>query len=278
MKKIAILGIEGMLGSAVFKIFNQSKFNVIGINRKMLDAQTAQVNEIKSVVGDCDYIINCIGIIKPYIRDDNPFEVERAIQINALFPHKLSQCGARVIQIATDCVYDGIEGNYCEKDKHNALDVYGKTKSLGEVSTENFLNLRCSIIGIEKENKLSLLEWFRNQPQNATVNGLKNHFWNGVTTFAFAKICKSIIENDAWFYDLQHIIPANEMNKANMLKIFAKVFSREDINIKEINAEESINRTLNTLNVSRSKQLWKLAGYNTIPTIEALITEIKEYE
>jgi len=204
--------------------------------------------------------------------------VERAIQVNALFPHKLAQCGAKIIQIATDCVYDGVKGNYVETDKHNALDVYGKTKSLGEVSSQNFLNLRCSIIGPEKKNKISLLEWFINQSANAQVNGFQNHQWNGITTFAFAKICRGIIENELWFHGLQHIIPANAMNKSDMLKVFADVFSRKDIKINEINAEESINRTINTLHVSTNEKLWKAAGYNQIPTLETLIAEIKNYE
>jgi dTDP-4-dehydrorhamnose reductase len=278
MKKIAILGIDGMLGSAVYKIFNQNKFNIIGIDRNILDVQHADVNEIKNTVKDSDYIINCIGIIKPYIHDDNPAEVERAIEVNALFPHKLSQCGIKTIQIATDCVYDGVKGNYIETDKHNSLDVYGKTKSLGEVLSESFLNLRCSIIGPEKKNKKSLLEWFINQPTNANVKGYKNHLWNGITTFAFAKICKGIIENEIWFNGLQHIIPANAMNKSDMLKAFADAFSRKDIKIKEINTEESINRTISTLNTFKNKQLWETAGYNQIPYIESLIVEIKDYE
>jgi dTDP-4-dehydrorhamnose reductase len=278
MKKIAIFGIDGMLGSAVYKIFNQTNFNIIGINRDILDVQHAGINEIKNAVKDSDYIINCIGIIKPYIHDDNPVEVERAIEVNALFPHKLSQCGIKTIQIATDCVYDGVKGNYIETDKHNALDVYGKTKSLGEVSSENFLNLRCSIIGPEKKNKKSLLEWFLNQPVNAEVNSYKNHHWNGITTFVFAEICKGIIENDLWFHGLQHIIPSNVLNKADMLKVFADVFSRKDIKIKNINAEESINRTISTLNTQKNKQLWKAAGYDQIPTLETLITEMKNYE
>jgi dTDP-4-dehydrorhamnose reductase len=278
MKKVAILGIDGMLGSAVFKIFSQNKFNVIGINRKTLDVQYAAVNDIKAAIKGYDYIINCIGLIKPYIHDDNPFDVERAIEVNASFPHKLSHCGIRTIQIATDCVYDGIKGNYIETDKHNALDVYGKTKSLGEVSSENFLNLRCSVIGREIKNKKSLFEWFINQPPNAEVNGYKNHYWNGTTTYAFAKICKGIIENDLWFHGLQHIVPANAMTKLGMLKLFADVFSRKDINIKEINAEESIDRTISTLHALTNKQLWEAAGYSQIPSIEYLIAEIRNYE
>jgi dTDP-4-dehydrorhamnose reductase len=278
MNKVAILGIDGMLGSAVYKIFSQTKSSIIAINRSILDVQNAEVNEIKNAVGNADYIINCIGIIKPYIHDDNPAEVERAIKVNALFPHKLSQCGIKTIQIATDCVYDGVKGNYIETDKHNALDVYGKTKSLGEVSSENFLNLRCSIIGPEKKNKKSLLEWFLNQSANSEVDGFKNHQWNGITTFAFAKICKGIVENEMWFSGIQHIVPKNVMNKYDMLKAFSDIFSRNDIKIGEKDAEECINRTINTLHSQRNKLLWEAADYSQVPSIESLITEIKDYE
>jgi len=278
MKKVAILGIDGMLGSAVNRVFKKGQFDVIGINRKIIDAEIAGVNDIKTAIGNSDYIINCIGIIKPYIHDDNPIEVERAIKVNALFPYTLAQCGKRVIQIATDCVFDGTKGNYLETDKHNAVDVYGKTKSLGEVSAENFMNLRCSIIGPEIKNKKSLLEWFLNQPQNAVVNGYVNHLWNGISIFSFANICKGIIENDFWFHGLQHVISSNSMNKADMLKVFAEVFFRNDITIKAINADESINRTLCTINTERNRHLWELAGYGKIPSIEEQIAELKEYE
>ena len=277
MNKIAVFGVKGMLGNAVYNIFNQAKYDIISIDINNINAEKASTKEINKFIGNSDYIINCIGIIKPYINDNNPLEIERAIKVNSLFPHILSQTGIKNIQIATDCVFDGLKGNYSESDKHNALDVYGKTKSLGEVQSKNFMNLRCSIIGPEIKNKKSLLEWFINQPLNSTVNGFKNHFWNGITTYAFAKICKGIIDNEIWFDGLQHIIPLNTINKADMLKIFAKEFNRNDINIIDINATEAIDRTICTLNSQRNKQLWKLAGYNQIPTIEELIKEIKTY-
>jgi dTDP-4-dehydrorhamnose reductase len=278
MTRVTVLGINGMLGNIVFRMLKDQNIDITGISRKELDAQTATIDEIKKVVGDCDYIINCIGIIKPYIHDDNYMEIERAITVNALFPHKLAQCRIKTIQIATDCVFDGVKGHYNEMDKHNTLDVYGKTKSLGEVRAENFLNLRCSIIGLEKEHKKSLLEWFLNQSEHAKVNGFKNHIWNGISTVAFAKICQAIIKHNMWFHGLQHIVPNGSMNKADMLKVFADIFKREDIIIKDVDANTAIDRTVITENDQRNKMLWEIAGYSEIPNIEALIKEIKEYE
>ena len=107
-----------------------------GVDFRELDAKGADVSAIAEAIKGAEWVVNAIGIIKPYIHDDNPEEVETAIRVNALFPHFLGQAaeqtGAKVIQIATDCVYSGEKGGYVETDAHDALDVYGKSKSLGE--------------------------------------------------------------------------------------------------------------------------------------------------
>ena len=51
------------------------------------------------------------------------------------------------------------KGNYKDGDKADAIDTYGKTKSLGEVSGANTLTLRSSMIGFELYNNTELLEW-----------------------------------------------------------------------------------------------------------------------
>jgi dTDP-4-dehydrorhamnose reductase len=63
--------------------------------------------------------------------------------------------GAKVIQIATDCVFSGSNGSYLETDPHDATDVYGKTKSDGEIESSAVMQLRCSIIGRENKGKKS---------------------------------------------------------------------------------------------------------------------------
>lgn len=278
MTKVAILGKTGMLGSAVSKEFTESDLELVFLSRKELDAEIASVKDIENISQGCDYIINCIGIIKPYIQDCDSYSVERAIRVNALFPHNLAKAaeivGAKVIQIATDCVYDGKSGCYDENSKHNPIDVYGKTKSLGEVYASNVLNLRCSIIGKEEKSYLSLLEWFLNQPLGASVKGFKNHYWNGITTNAFAKICLGIIKSGNWFSGIQHVIPADRLSKAEMLHIFSRVFKRNDIFIEDIITDSYLDRTLETVNKKINLELWENAGYKFIPKIEEMITEL----
>lgn len=248
---IAILGSHGMLGSAVAKEFPQAD----RIDRPLIDA-----TEDAPLLTDYKAIINCIGLIKPYCND-----VPTAIKVNALFPHSLSP---GTIQIATDCVYSGVKGDYVETDPHDATDVYGQTKSLGEAP--HLKNLRCSIIGREEKNHLSLLDWALAQDE---VGGYTNHLWNGITTYHFAKICRGVIDSGLELPALQHIVPADVVTKAELLRLIAK-HMKLNLVVREVKAPVAVDRTLATLNPTLNRRLWQLAGYRKAPTIEQMIEEI----
>lgn len=221
-----------------------------------------------------DWIVNCIGVIKPHIDEKSSDSIVRAIKINALFPKQLaSSTNNPIIQIATDCVFSGIKGKYIETDLHDATDVYGKTKSLGEDPTGNMKHLRVSIIGPERGRSTSLLEWFRNQPLNSQINGFTDHLWNGITTTHFGYIVRGIIKNNFLNFEKTHIVPANILDKASLLEVFAQVYNRSDINISKIESSKIINRTLETINPELNLKLWELAGFSTIPSIENMVLE-----
>src|SRR3989344_6430588 len=115
MKKIVILGSTGMLGNAVGKYFlsKSRKYKVYlsyrnkivsyGKNNFKFDPLKDSLNKIPK----CDYVINCIGVIKPHIAK-NPHD---AIVLNSLLPWRLSSYAksieAKLIQITTDCVFSG---------------------------------------------------------------------------------------------------------------------------------------------------------------------------
>jgi dTDP-4-dehydrorhamnose reductase len=245
------------------------------------DAADSNLDEALLACGHHQWIINAIGITKPLIRDDNPQEVERAIKINALLPHAIGRFaeahGARVLQIATDCVYSGTQGAYVETDLHEALDVYGKTKSLGECYVPNVAHLRCSIIGPEPKDAKFLIEWFRSQPAGGRVNGFINHKWNGITTLHFARLCAGIIETETPLPHLQHVVPEGVISKAEMLHEFAAAYGQTDVQINDINASKVIDRTLSTVNPELNSQLWRAAGYPTPPTVPEMIAEVARY-
>ena len=263
--KVLVLGKNGMLGSMVFNyLFKNVSLNVTGTERNEFNAEEFLKNPSKFFkFKNFDYIINCIGIIKPYCKDNNPEGIIKAIKINSLFPHALaefySKSNAKIIQIATDCVFSGKTGNYDETAIHDPRDVYGKTKSLGEVLSGNFLNVRCSIIGPEPKNNLGLLGWFLDQKQGIKLKGYANHKWNGVTTLQFAKLCEKIIVQNKFskLIDISHVFhftPNEGVSKYQLLLLFKKIF-RKKVEISKEGGEFK-NLTLTT----KYKEILRLFG------------------
>ena len=202
-----------------------------------------------------DYVINCVGIIKPYM-DKDPLG---AIEINAAFPWRLAEwcrteC-AKMIHISTDCVYSGRKGHYIESDFHDPLDAYGKTKSLGECQ-DHAMVLRTSIIGEELQGKLSLLEWVRSNA-GRTVDGYVNHLWNGVTTNALSGIFEIIISEGFYETGLFHIHAADDICKRDMIKLISEHYnlgitvrdSEPEPIDRTLRSEKSLCRELNVLSV-----------------------------
>lgn len=295
MHRILVLGASGMLGSTVVRwLTSTGQFEVHATCRsadsaKHLSATQpgVEVHNLDATSGEplplrgMDWVVNAIGVIKPYIHDDNRDEVERAIRVNALFPLQLAReaeaSGVRVIQIATDCVYSGREGKYVESAPHDATDAYGKTKSLGEVPSPHMTHLRCSIIGPELGRGVSLLSWFLNQPKDASVNGFRNHEWNGITTLHFARLCGGIVERDLALPQTLHVIPGNDISKEMLLRGFADAYGRSDITVHGVDAQTRIDRRLRTEQAEENAKVWKAAGYNSPPSVEQMIVEMAEF-
>ena len=66
----------------------------------------------------------------------------------------------KVIHISSDCIFNGIKGNFKEKDIRLAKDIYGQSKYIAELILKNSLVIRSSTIGHEIFYKHGLLEWF----------------------------------------------------------------------------------------------------------------------
>lgn len=249
--RIVVLGATGMLGSAVYLYFRDSpKFEVIGthrgIHRVPYAEQLVYYNPLSSwavdrLIRSGDYVVNCIGIIRPYVERDK-FDT---IFINSLYPHLVaSQCqkiGARLVHITTDCVFSGVRGLYTEDDPHDALDIYGKSKSLGE--PDGAMVLRTSIIGREQHSYVSLVEWFLKQ-DGQEVNGFVNHWWNGITTQEYARIIERIVTKDLYVDGIRHIF-ANQLTKYDMLVEFRRILDSQ-IAIRPVEAPAKCDRTLAT--------------------------------
>ena len=259
-----------MLGSTVVRHFvSQKEYDVTATYRTEgleIPCRTVKFDVLSdspgALSGNYDYVLNCIGITKPFMQPD----IVAAIKINSIFPHVLtSWCNKeqiKLIHITTDCVYSGQKGNYVESDLHDALDDYGKSKSLGE-PTKNSMVLRTSIIGEEIHKDAFLVAWVKSQ-KGKTISGFSTHLWNGITTNYYAKVCDTIIQKDLFEHGLFHVFAKDDVTKLEMMHLFNEKY---DLGMTiEDKQPPKCDRTLRT-----EKELNKKLK---IPTVGQMIKEI----
>ena len=190
-----------------------------------------------------DVIVNAVGIIKQI---ETCKDVIKTLTINTLFPHQLAVLAknyeARLINISTDCVFNGKKGNYSEADRPDADDLYGKSKNLGEVLAENCLTLRTSIIGRELKTSHSLIEWFLSHA-GKKVKGYKNAIFSGFPTIVLAEIIADLMVNHKKLKGLYHV-SSQPINKFDLLTLLKKAYQIE-IEIEPFE-EFKIDRSLNS--------------------------------
>lgn len=257
--RVLVLGASGMLGNAVFRLFsgrgelevfgtvrsaNILKYLpaslhehlVVGVDVENADAITAVLTDLRP-----EMVVNCIGVVKQLASASDPLT---AIPINSILPHRLAKlsalAGARFVQISTDCVFDGKQGNYREADFANANDLYGRSKLLGEVDYPNAITLRTSIIGHELNSNHSLVDWFLSQ--QGSVKGYRRAIFSGLPTNELARVIADFVIPRPELRGLYHV-GAAAINKHELLQLIARQYGRD----VEIIADDavSIDRSLN---------------------------------
>ena len=293
MASILIIGSTGMLGSAVTKFLSKSLNTIVESNTSGIavipenscikfDIKKQEVEELfTSDLGKPDFIVNCSGLIKHKIVPSDAQSVNSAFKVNSNFPKALSDfCksfNTRIIQIATDCVFTGSAGKYLEDSPHDAADTYGVSKSQGEVLAENLMILRCSVIGRELSSHVELMDWILGQEVDSKLKGFTNHFWNGLTTFHFAKVVSGIIEAGAFKSGTFHVLPKDSVSKFELIGQICASFGRKDITVEAVEAESFVDRRLDTKSPKNNDEFWRIAGYDKPLSIREMIAEYSNW-
>ena len=244
MKRILVLGMSGMLGSAVHKFFAEdARFEVWGTRRSSASSSHLSPISQTRVLDDVDVlceaalpevmqqvspdvVINCVGLVKQLQAADDPLEV---LPINAMLPHRLAKhcalVGARLIHVSTDCIFSGYKGGYVESDTSDATDLYGKSKFIGELHTlPNVITLRTSIIGHELNSAHSLVNWFLSQ--SGVVKGYSRAIFSGLPTVELATVIRDYILPNTALHGLYHVA-ASPINKYDLLRLIAQIYGKE---------------------------------------------------
>lgn len=243
--KTLILGGNGMLGHQLCQILPKHmdvwttvRTDYVGhdflpgdrVIKNVAVQDVGTVNDILEAVKP-DSVINAVGIVK---QRDEAKQAVPSIQVNALFPHQLADLcvprGIRVIQVSTDCVFSGLRGNYSELDVPDPVDLYGRSKLIGELNRPGCLTLRTSIIGWQLNTFSSLLSWFAFQRGN-TIKGYRKAIYSGLTTSVLAQLIGDIILTRPDLYGIYQVA-SEPINKYDLLLQLGRALEWDDIQIQ----------------------------------------------
>lgn len=205
-----ILGGTGMLGHKLYQTTKNpidawvtvrgeakslAKFSFFCPDRVIGGVEATNLDSVRKAIEIVkpDVLVNCVGIVKQQPLGNDPIA---CLTINSLLPHQLAslcaEYNARFVHISTDCVFDGKNGGYTEKDLTNAEDLYGRSKALGETSAPNAVTLRTSIIGRELTTGFGLVEWFLAQ-RGKSAKGFTHALFSGLTTHELSRVIQSVV-------------------------------------------------------------------------------------
>jgi dTDP-4-dehydrorhamnose reductase len=238
---VIVLGASGMLGHKLLQRLGNN-YEIAGtVREQTVDDRLSQalpgiklypkvdatnLTSIEQAIDDwkAQVVLNCVGIVKQSSVASDPVT---SISINSLFPHQLARMtaamGIRLIHFSTDCVFSGRRGNYSEGDNPDPIDLYGRSKLLGEVVGPRALTLRTSIVGRELREHLGLIDWFLSQRGNR-VDGYVGALYSGLTTLAMAELVSRLIREHPELQGVWHL-SGNPISKFDLLKIVDRSYN-----------------------------------------------------
>lgn len=281
--RILIFGGDGMLGHELLRSWRgrhevwvalrqaRSAYATLGHlldERTLLEVDVRRFQAVVDAVAAArpEAVVNAVGIVKQ--RPDAK-EIIPSLEVNALFPHRLAQlCAvarARMVNLSSDCVFSGAKGRYLETDPPDPVDLYGRSKVLGEVNEPHCLTLRTSIVGLELGRKASLIEWFL--AQRGRIRGYRRAIYSGLTTREMARAIEHFLTAQPELSGLWHL-SSSPIDKCDLLTRLSGRLGRRDVEIVPYD-DFACDRSLD------SRALQARTTYR-VPSWDAMLDELAE--
>ncbi|KAB3537330.1 dTDP-4-dehydrorhamnose reductase [Alkaliphilus pronyensis] len=200
--KICIIGGTGQLGYELNKVFKDK--DIISIGKKNLDItnKAETVKLIKDI--NPQWVIHAAAFTNV---DKCEERQEIAFQVNTIGTENVvkavNNIKSNLIYISSDYVFDGNKGRpYDEKDQQNPVNIYGKSKYLGELEVINNLNsyyiVRTSwLYGYKGNNYVQTILNLTNH--NTIINAVDDQIGCPTFTLDLANAIKALIDSEGEF-------------------------------------------------------------------------------
>jgi len=289
--KIGITGASGMLGTALvsrlsksYKVFATSRSK--GLEGKNIDWNCFDLTNIELLDKwmnrvEPDIVIHCAAIVNVDACEESVdlatalhFETTKAMS------NYLDRNNGRLIYISTDSVFDGKkQGIYNEFDLVNPLNIYAKTKLMGEGSVQSIKNglvLRTNIIGWTQEASVSFAEWVLKSLVDKTPLSLFHDvYFSPLHVDDLSLIIEQIIDRP--IFGLYHCASSDSISKYDFGKKMTEIFQFSNININRVTVDSMKFKASRPKNIALDVKKISLALECNLPSAVNAI-ELMKYQ
>lgn len=261
--KILVTGANGQLGYDVVKELQKQNIECYGVTRQDFDIVDFEVTEnfIKNYMPDV--VIHCAAYTAVDKAED---EQGLCYLVNASATENIAEIckkiNAKMLYISTDYVFDGTkEGFYKVDDKPNPINVYGKTKLLGEQAVQRILNkyfiVRISWVFGEHGNNF-VKTMLRLGNERKEINVVADQYGSPTYTADLAPLLVEMIKTDK--YGVYHVTNEGVCTWAEFAEEIFKI-ADIDIKVNHITTAEYPTRAKRPMNSRLSKNSLVINGF-----------------
>ena len=234
MKKILVIGKNGMLGSELYERLS-SNASYITQGTTLEDLDICNQSQVFKVVDNFkpDYIVNCAAYTNVDACESN---IELANNVNGYAIKNLADAANNVngtlIQISTDYVFDGnlpLDQIYTEEMETKPVNAYGVSKLIGEenakISKKYYILRTAWLYGNGKNFVRTMLNLSKTHDE---INVVSDQFGSPTSTTTLCEIIEEILNKNPE-YGIYHSTNEGFISWYDFAK---KIFEIKNVNIK----------------------------------------------
>lgn len=289
---LVITGASGLLGANLVLEAQDRDLAVVAVShRTRIGAR--EVRNLQFDLADPDvpwsdlrdfapeWIIHCAAATNVDWCEDHPAEARR---LNAETTRQLARfarsCGAKLLYVSTDSVFDGTRGDYDETDGEAPVNTYSQTKLAGEIAIreelpEGWLIVRTNFYGWNMQSKESLAEWVLNRLESGEiVTGFTDVIFTPIGVTELSKAILDLTRQEA--SGLYHVAGSEAASKYDFAQRLAEVFGLDTRSVRPGSVRSSHLRAMRPLNTSlRTSKVARALG-RPMPGVTAGLERFKE--
>lgn len=258
--KVLVTGTNGQLGYDVVKELQKQNIECFGAKRKDFDIVDFEATRNFIINYSPDAVIHCAAYTAVDKAED---EKEQCYLVNSDATKNIARIckkiNAKMLYISTDYVFDGTkEGFYEVDDLPNPINVYGKSKLLGEQAVQKLLEkyfiVRISWVFGEHGNNF-VKTMLRLGKEHKEINVVSDQYGSPTYTADLAPLLIEMIKTDR--YGIYH---ATNEGVCSWAEFAEEIFKIAGMNVKvnHITTTEYFTKAKRPLNSRLSKEkTWK---------------------